>query len=273
MRQSACHGDGVGLRITDEAEGSCPPAPSRTMVRRFGSGRAAACRRSRARSPQGLAVEVDPLGAEGCSQLVHVVRGCGGVHGREQGGILGTAGSWPDPRMSTGIGGGSGYGAQALASAADGPQSRGGRSLPVPRSSKLTKVKSSCTAWGISDARIGQNQDPALPGPSRVEDDDPLAVRHWTPNHGERHRAPGGMGIVQRDSQRPALVAGDLRARMVQSDVATRCSRGICRSRARNKRQGDHEQSCGDGTKGRRPPKRPGADQQTLHAVPRPPEP
>ena len=60
-----------------------------------------------------------------------------------------------------------------LAAAAEGPHSSGSLD-PVPRSSKLTRVKSSLMASGTSEARIGRIRTPLSPGPPGLKMMTPL---------------------------------------------------------------------------------------------------
>ena len=53
----------------------------------------------------------------------------------------------------------------ALAAAVGEGPHRSGLLVPVPRSSKLTRVKSSRTAEGKRDARTGRSMTPLSPGP------------------------------------------------------------------------------------------------------------
>ena len=78
-----------------------------------------------------------------------------------------------------------------LAAAADGPQSRGSLD-PVPRSSKLTRVNCVLHRLGHERRQDRQDQDAALPGAARIEDDDALALRHGVFHHRQRHGAPRG---------------------------------------------------------------------------------
>ena len=159
--------------------------------------------------PVGQAVVVDPPDSEGGPQSVHVPGRGRGVHRREQLRVVGPAGT-----LQAGEDEGGRRRPGDRTAGFCGGRSAGQR-LARSRPSLIEAHEGESVAYrsGHERSQDGKDENAALTGSARIEDDDALAVGRAVFDHGQADRAPRRILVLERDRQRPAQVSSHRPAR------------------------------------------------------------